>query len=130
MILHTNGIIRNQCDESNHNVGDIQSTTVAVDERENRPKSLFGSVRNRRSILATPAGDSVYGRKSSASVILRDMGRSSKDFFSKLTMRKKGKSPPLPKPAHPLIMIDDSVEYDLRVAFIGNQQCGKEALLS
>ncbi|KKY32629.1 putative ras family gtp-binding protein rho1p [Diaporthe ampelina] len=61
--------------------------------------------------MGTPAGQSNSGRKSSASVMLRDMGRSSKEFFSKLTMRKRE-------------------EYNLRVAFIGNQHCGKDVLLS
>lgn len=81
------------CDKSDRNPGDMQSTTIAVNEVHDKgPRSLFGSVRNRRSVLGTPAGDSNYGRKSSASVMLRDMGRSSKDFFNKLTTWKKGMS--------------------------------------
>lgn len=62
--------------------------------------------------------------------MLRDMSRSSKEFFSKLTMRKKGMTLPPTKPVDAPILIDDSEEYDLRVAFIGNQNCGKDVLLS
>lgn len=62
--------------------------------------------------------------------MLRDMGRSSKDFFNKLTMWKKGMSLSTPRPAYTPALIDDSDEYDLRVAFIGNQNCGKDVLLS
>ncbi|KAI7782296.1 hypothetical protein LA080_013702 [Diaporthe eres] len=92
--------------------GRAQSAATAVDDEPEKPtKSLFGSIRNRRSALSTPAGDFNNGRKSSASVMLRDVSRSSKEFFSKLTMRKRE-------------------EYDLRVAFIGNQNCGKDVLLS
>lgn len=109
----------------------MQSAATAVDdEREKRPKSLFGSIRNRRSALSTPAGDFNNGRKSSASVMLRDVSRSSKEFFSKLTMRKKGMSLSPTEPAYPPVLINDSEEYDLRVAFIGNQNCGKDVLLS
>jgi hypothetical protein len=65
------------------------------DEPEKRPKSLFGSIRsrNRRSVLGTPVADLDNGRKSSASVMLRDMRRSSKELISKLAVRKKGIEP-------------------------------------
>lgn len=70
------------------------------------------------------------GRKSSASVMLRDMRRSSKEIFSKLAVRKRGMF------LSPMELLSASVlthgleEYDLRVAFIGNQHCGKDVLLS
>lgn len=111
----------------------MQSAATAVDEEhEKRPKSLFGSIRNRRSGVSTPAGDFNNGRKSSASVMLRDVSRSSKEFFSKLTMRKKGMSlsPKRPVIPYSTVLINVSEEYDLRVAFIGNQNCGKDVLLS
>ncbi|POS79949.1 hypothetical protein DHEL01_v201657 [Diaporthe helianthi] len=88
------------------------SAALAVDQKpEKPPMSLFGSIRNRRTGLSTPAAELNNGRKSSASVMLKDMRRSSKDFFGKLTVRKKE-------------------EHSLRVAFIGNQHCGKDVLLS
>lgn len=109
--------------------GEIQSAKVS-DEREKRPKSLFGSIRNRRPALGAPAGDFNNGRKSSASVVLRDVGKSSKEFFNKLSSWKKRMSLTRTTSPLPPILINYLEEYDLRVAFIGNQQCGKDDLLS
>lgn len=81
----------NRCNESDHNADGVQSIALAVDEEpEKRPRSLFGSIRKRRPALGTSMEDFSSGRKSSASVMLRDMRRSSKEFFSKLAVRKKG----------------------------------------
>lgn len=57
-------------------------------ESEKRPTSVFGSIRKR---LSTPAY-SDGGRKSSASVVLKDISKSSKAFFDKLTAEKHGTS--------------------------------------
>lgn len=130
MSFHTYRRLWKRRDVSDHNARDIQAAAIVVDEREKRPKSIFGSVRNRRSSMGTPAGQSNSGRKSSASVMLRDMGRSSKEFFSKLTVRKRGMSLPPTEPASHPPLINDLEEYNLRVAFIGNQHCGKDVLLS
>lgn len=70
------------------------------------------------------------GRKSSASVMLREMRRSSKEFFSKLAVRKKGIMLLPTKSVSALVLTGHAEEYDLRVAFIGNQHCGKDVLLS
>jgi hypothetical protein len=75
-------------------------------------------------------GDLDNGRKSSASVMLRDMRRSSKEFFSKLAVRKKGMNLPPTDSVSALVLTSDPEEYNLRVAFIGNQHCGKDVLLS
>lgn len=62
--------------------------------------------------------------------MLRDIRRSSKDFFSKLTVRKKGMNLQRTEAVSPLVLTSRSEEYSLRVAFLGNQHCGKYLLLS
>ncbi|KAI3394552.1 hypothetical protein diail_2543 [Diaporthe ilicicola] len=95
--------------QKDHSQGAVDA---ADEERGKRPRSLFGSVRKRRSMAGTPAQDINDGRRSSASVILKDMGKSSKEFFSKLTAKKENE------------------EYRLAVAFVGDRHCGKSTLLS
>lgn len=68
---------------------------VADDDEEEPPKSLFGSVRHRRSMAGTPAADLNDGRKSSASV-MKDMSKSSKNFLDKLTARNTDQGTSMP----------------------------------
>ncbi|KAL1883942.1 hypothetical protein Daus18300_000050 [Diaporthe australafricana] len=93
----------------------VQSAIFADDEEEEEEKatkSLFGSVRHHRSKAGTPAAGLNDGRKSSAPVILKEMSKSSKKFFDKLTAKKE--------PEY----------YHLSVAIIGDRHCGKGTLLS
>lgn len=62
--------------------------------------------------------------------MLRNVGKSSKQFFSKLSSWKKRMSLTRTTFPFPPILINYLEEYNLRVAFIGNQQCGKDDLLS
>lgn len=90
-----------------------ESTTVADSQPPpKRQRGRFGSIRNRLSVVGTPVLDSAQdGRKSSASTMIRDLGQASKGFLGKLVIQKSKK------------------DYKIRVAFIGDGNCGKTNLL-
>lgn len=88
-------------------------------------------------MVATPVvPDSVQdGRKSSASVMVRNFGKASKGFLGKLTPGNSTGLPPT-RPARvltPLALTPKltTIEetHQLRVAFIGDSRCGKTALI-
>jgi hypothetical protein len=113
-----------------------QSTTVADSQPpQKRQRGRFGSIRNRLSVVGTPALDNAQdGRKSSASTMIRDLGQASKGFFGKLVINKSKSMPPanvirdIVSVLTP-ILINGAEDYKIRVAFIGDGNCGKTNLL-
>lgn len=96
-----------------------------------RRKGLLGTIRNRLSIVSTPAFDATQdGRKSSASAMFRDLGQASKGFFDRLTpANPTGLSSANPMRGWAPKLNGGKENYHIRAAFIGDSRCGKTTLL-